>query len=227
VATPDSEKKQMLGLCTLYEGSGIEVLVTDYCSTPSNIDSSYSWNALNGFISFAAPDRNLNVIPSYPARPYNENSSSIESIHSVRNFLYLINSEKFKTKADFISAVSATWYDMVIMDLFHNEEIFTSQEVRQLQTKPNGNKRFVVCYLSIGEAEDYRYYWQPEWNTNKPAWLGDEDPEWKGNYKVQYWDSAWKQIIYGKQDSYLDKIISAGFDGAYFDLVDAYEYFEK
>jgi cysteinyl-tRNA synthetase len=226
VATPKDEKDQMLGFCNLFKESGIEVLVTDYCSIHTNIDSSYSWNSQNEFISFAAPERNLNVIPEYPVSPFMENSSAIESISSVRNFLYLINSEKYKTKADFIEAVSTTWYDLVIMDLFHFEEAFNPQEIEQLSTKPNGNKRLVICYLSIGEAEDYRYYWQPVWKASKPGWLEAENPDWKGNYKVQYWDSSWQQIIYGNSDSYFDKIIDAGFDGAYLDLIDAYEYFE-
>ena len=25
----------------------------------------------------------------------------------------------------------------------------------------------VICYLSIGEAEDYRYYWQADWDKEK------------------------------------------------------------
>jgi cysteinyl-tRNA synthetase len=225
--TPVAEKNHMLGLCTRCQESGVVVLVIDYCSTPSNIDSSYSWNFQNKFISFAAPERNLNIIPEYPLKPFNENSSPMESIHSVRNFLYLINSENYETKEDFIKAVSATWYDLVIIDLFHFEEAFTSQEIEHLKIKPNGNKRYVVCYLSVGEAEDYRYYWQSDWKMNKPEWLETENPDWAGNYKVQYWDSAWQHIIFGKPDSYLEKIIDAGFDGAYLDLVDAFEYFEE
>lgn len=35
--------------------------------------------------------------------------------------------------------------------------------VQNLQTKPDGGRRIVLAYLSIGEAEDYRYYWKPEW----------------------------------------------------------------
>jgi cysteinyl-tRNA synthetase, unknown class len=227
MATPDAEKNQMLSLCTRCQESGVVVLVTDYCATPSKIDSSYSWNFQNKFISFAAPERNLNIIPDYPVKPYNENGSSMESIHTVRNFLYLINSENYETKEDFINAVSATWYDLIIIDLFHFEEAFTSQEIARLKIKPNGNNRYVVSYLSIGEAEDYRYYWNKDWKTNKPEWLEAENPEWEGNYKVQYWDTAWQQIIFGRQDSYLDKILNAGFDGAYLDLVDAFEYFEE
>jgi cysteinyl-tRNA synthetase len=226
IATPLDEENLMLGFCNRCKESGIPVFVTDYCSSHTNIDSSYSWNYQKEFISFAAPERNLNVIPEYPAKPFSENGSTIKSIHSVKNFLYLINSENFKTKTNFIDAVSATWYDLLIIDLFHSEEAFTSQEIEKLKTKPNGNKRLVICYLSIGEAEDYRYYWQTDWKTNKPGWLKAENPDWKGNYKVQYWDSTWQRIIYRNADSYLDKIISAGFDGAYLDLVDAYGYFE-
>lgn len=39
----------------------------------------------------------------------------------------------------------------------------TPAPVRQLRTKPDGSRRIVLAYLSIGEAEDYRYYWKPEW----------------------------------------------------------------
>jgi len=116
---------------------------------------------------------------------------------------------------------------MIIIDLFHFEEAYTSEEIDKLKTKPNGNKRLVVCYLSIGEAEDYRYYWQSGWKTDKPGWLELENPDWEGNYKVKYWDNTWQQMIYGKPDSYLDKIMCAGFDGTYLDLVDSFEYFEE
>jgi cysteinyl-tRNA synthetase len=47
-----------------------------------------------------------------------------------------------------------------------------------------------------------------------------------GNFKVRYWDENWKNIIYGDSDAYIDKIINAGFDGAYLDIIDGFEYFE-
>lgn len=31
----------------------------------------------------------------------------------------------------------------------------------------------------------------------------EENPEWRGNYKVRYWDNDWQNIIYGKDNSYL------------------------
>ena len=31
--------------------------------------------------------------------------------------------------------------------------------IEELKIKNNGGKRLVITYLSIGEAEDYRFYW--------------------------------------------------------------------
>ena len=84
--------------------------------------------------------------------------------------------------------------------------------------------------MSIGEAEDYRWYWQRSWDGDRdgrpdagaPAWLGRSNPDWPGNYKVRYWDSAWHKLVY----DYVDKVLAAGYDGVYLDIVDAYQYWE-
>jgi len=44
---------------------------------------------------------------------------------------------------------------------------------------------------------------------------------------VRYWDPNWQYIICGSSDSYVNRIVNAGFDGVYLDLVDEYEYFEN
>jgi len=56
--------------------------------------------------------------------------------------------------------------------------------------------------------------------------LEEENPNWEGNYKVRYWEPEWQDIIYGNDSSYLKKILDAGFDGVYLDIIDAFEYFE-
>jgi cysteinyl-tRNA synthetase len=53
-----------------------------------------------------------------------------------------------------------------------------------------------------------------------------ENRQWKGNYKGDYWDPDWQAIILGGENAYLDKILAAGFDGVYLDIIDAFEYFE-
>lgn len=205
--------------------AGNTILVTDYCSSPSHITGSYSANSAFGYVSFAATERSLNVIPT--SVPNNVNANAITLLSQAKNFLYLINPDTFNTKADFINAVTATNYDAVIIDLFFNDEAFTAAEVTQLKNKANGGKRLVICYMSIGEAENYRYYWQPSWNSNKPDWIAEENPDWPGNYKVKYWNSDWQGIIYKNSDSYFDRILNAGFDGVYLDIIDAFEYFEQ
>jgi cysteinyl-tRNA synthetase len=225
--TPEEDKQSLIDLCVLYESHGIEVLSTDYRSTQSNMDTSYILNEQYGFISFAANERELNNIPLYPDSLYNQNADNILTISDAQNFLYLINSENYSDKDTLASAVSATNYDLIIMDLYHDDLAYTSDEIAALKIKANGGSRLVVCYMSIGEAEDYRFYWNLSWSNDEPDWLLEENPDWQGNYKVKYWSEDWQNIIYGTSSSYLTTIMDAGFDGVYLDIIDAYEYFEE
>jgi cysteinyl-tRNA synthetase len=59
-----------------------------------------------------------------------------------------------------------------------------------------------------------------------PAWIEEENPDWPGNYKVRYWMEEWQRILMGRDDSCLDRIMDAGFDGVYLDIIDAFWYFE-
>jgi cysteinyl-tRNA synthetase, unknown class len=225
-ATPAERSTYLISYLDICREAGVQVLVTDYCSDHTKMDESYSLNSAKDYISFAAPVRELNTIPDYPAQPYHSNTQTINSLSLAKNFLYLINPEKFDSKQSFINAVAQTNYDVVIMDMFFAETAFTKSEIDQLKTKKNGGSRLIISYMSIGEAESYRYYWNSDWSSDKPKWLDAENPEWKGNYKVRYWDEEWKSIIYGNNNSYLKKILDAGFDGVYLDIIDAFEYFE-
>lgn len=225
--TPEQETNYLTAFLNKSKDNGNVVLVTDYCSTPSKMEQSYQKGDNHGYVSFAASSRELDIIPAFPKPIHNENNEIINELASVKNFLYLINPEKFATKQAFIDAVTATNYDLVIMDLFFHDDVpFSASEVDELRKKANGGTRLVIGYLSIGEAEDYRYYWRADWDSHPPEWIEAENPDWEGNYKVNYWNEDWKAIIFGKEESYLKKIIDAGFDGAYLDIIDAFEYFE-
>ncbi len=225
-ATPISERNYMILFLDVCLANNVSVLVTDYCWTQSKMDDSYAKNNAKGYISFAAPSRELDIIPNYPANPYNENADDINLLGDAKNFLYLLNPENFDSRDDFVNAVSQTNYDAIIMDFFFDDEEFTSAQINSLKYKANGGRRLVISYMSIGEAEDYRYYWQNSWNNNPPKWIEEENPDWEGNYKVRYWESEWQAIIYGNNNSYVKKILDAGFDGVYLDIIDAFEYFE-
>ncbi len=226
VPTPADETEWMLPFLTIAKNAGKPILVTDYCSTPAHIDDSYTRNDEAGFTSFAAPERELTVIPTYPGPIHLENEGHVVALGDVRNFLYLINPENYLKKSMFIYAIIATNYDLLIVDLFFNEESpFTAEEVEEMRAKANGGRRLVIAYVSIGEAEDYRWYWQTGWKPGNPSWLGEENPDWEGNFTVRYWDPEWQKIIYGNDNSYVKKVLDAGFDGIYLDRIDAFENF--
>jgi len=225
--TPFDDNLEMVALCNLFEENSIQVLVTDYCWDEQYVDNSYYESNQANYISFAADSRELNTIPTYPIEPYNVNSENITDISMAKNFLYLINPENYSTKAEMLNAIKATNYDLVIMDLFFDDVALTAQDIAQIKSKNNGGLRKVISYMSVGEAEDYRYYWQEDWKNEKPVWLENENSSWAGNYKVRYWEQEWKDIIFGNQYSYLKKIMDAGFDGVYLDIIDGYEYFEE
>jgi len=226
VPTPAAEREEMAAFMDIAKSNGVQVLVTDYCQTESHVNDSYQQNEDRGYLSFAADHRELDNIPAYPGEPYNVNDSNITSLGEAQNFLYLINPDSFEDKNAFLDAVRDTNYDAVIMDLFYGNTNLTAEEINSLKIKKNGGSRLVIAYMSIGEAEDYRYYWQEGWEEKPPSWFAGENPKWKGNYKVRYWDKAWQDVIYGGEGAYLDLILAAGFDGVYLDIIDAYEYFE-
>ena len=224
-ATPSETTNYLKAYLNISKGAGNTILVTDYCSTPSKMADSYRKNIASGYVSYAAPERNLSVVP--PGAPQNESNGIVTQLNQVQNFLYLINPEHYNNKQEFVNAIAETNYDLVIVDLFYEDAMLTNEDVEQLKMKANGGKRLVICYMSIGEAEDYRYYWNSNWNVSAPAWIAAENPDWPGNYKVNYWNTEWQDIIYRKSDSYLNKVLASGFDGVYLDIIDAFEYFEE
>jgi len=226
VATPATDRDYFLGFLDRAESLGIQVLAIDYCWTHTFMDNSYSANQARGYISFAADHRDLDDIPAYPLQPYGANADAVQTLSDARNFLYLLDGEPFGSRQAYLNALAATDYDAMVLDLFYDGVALSSTEVAGLRTKAHGGQRLLIAYMSIGEAEDYRYYWQSGWTEGSPQWLLGENPDWEGNFKVRYWDPAWQAILFGGEGSYLDQILDAGFDGVYLDLIDAFEYFE-
>lgn len=95
--------------------------------------------------------------------------------------------------------------------------------VSRLKRKPSGDRRLVISYLNIGQAEDYRVYFPESWKTRPPDWLIGADPEgWTGNFPVAYWDPEWQHILLGTS-GLVRQIVREGFDGAYLDWVAGYQ----
>lgn len=124
-------------------------------------------------------------------------------------------------------------HDLLVIDYSRDgteEEALKPADLAKLKRKPDGGRRLVVAYLSIGEAETYRdywrWYWGGRWYTRwigwflAPSWLGPEDKSWRGNYAVRYWQPGWQDVILGK-GGYVDRLIAQGFDGVYLDKINS------
>ena len=222
-ATPDESKAYMLAYTRFARQQGLPLFNIDYCFTRQNVLDAYAQNKKDGLTGFIAQRRQLDRIP---AEIQNVNNRNCRSLKEAGNFLVLLNPEKFSSKAAYISALQATNYDLLIIDLIYGDSPLNREDLKLLKKKANGGQRLVMAYMSIGEAEDYRSYWQPEWKEQLPEWIDARNEEWSGNFKVKYWMPEWKALLYGSQDAYIDQILASGFDGAFLDIVDAYEYFQ-
>ncbi len=139
------------------------------------------------------------------------------------------------------ATIAASPYDLVVIDYSRDGTeggILSPAEIARMKVKPDGTQRHVICYLSIGEAESYRYYWAKRWTWMSwggwrwfwrlfgerllPPWLGPHNAEWKGNYAVRYWQPGWQDLIINAPDNYLERIVRMGFDGVYLDKIDQF-----
>ena len=150
-----------------------------------------------------------------------------QQLNAVRNWGYWLSSLELE------QAVAAP-HDLLVVDSEVSanrsfERELTPAEVARMKRRPDGSPRILLAYLSIAEAERYRPYWQPDWYdlAKKPAWLGNENRRWAGNFAVKYWHPDWQQLIFGAPESYLDRIIAQGFDGVYLDRADAFFQWQK
>lgn len=218
--TPADPQKVFFNLVEPLKNSNKEILFLDYTDKKNNKKLKNQYLESNGYKGENALSKTLNSI----YEP-NEKSSDTDilNLKDINNFLILLNNEKFTNINEMIKALTYTSFDMIIIDPFFQGNLITKEQVEKLKIKPDGKQRKVIAYLSIGEAEDYRSYWNKEWNTSYPSWIEKENPDWKGNYIVKFWDSNWKTII----DKSQEEIISSGFDGYFLDTIDSYHYFEK
>ena len=123
--------------------------------------------------------------------------------------------------------LAANTADMLVIDHAKSsgKVPLSREDVARLKVRPDGTKRLVIAYMSIGEAEEFRFYWDPKWKSETPDWLGEENCAWPQAHRVRFWMDDWKAISFKGSDAFLKRIVGAGFDGVYLDRVDIYEGF--
>ena len=168
-----------------------------------------------------------------------------------------------------VATAARSPHDLLVVDEAFEEASSAARRpelLRALKRKPDGSRRLVLAYLSIGEAEAYRPYWNKKWvepaplgsrprqgadfsaittaqvtpgqvpaplaalrsqplnmpTGVAPSWLAEENPNWRGNYRVRFWDEGWQTQMLGSETAALERIIGTGFDGVYLDRADVY-----
>jgi cysteinyl-tRNA synthetase, unknown class len=144
-----------------------------------------------------------------------------------------ISSWGYQLQNDETSEIARSPYDVVVIDYEREASLggpFKPAELAAMKKKPDGSRRFVIAYISIGEAEDYRSYWlDRSWQDkrNRTPLIEAVNGEWKGNYTVKFWEQEWQNLILNDADSYINRIMDAGFDGIYLDKVDIFEVYQN
>ena len=189
-----------------------------------------------GFIIFIGLGVGLLYIPWWGSHLFSPHQYLLRGL-PVDDFTYLLQYESFSSRNSALTTLRDLPHDLLILEGFYDEEWWTVGELNEIGRRSEflSSQKRILCYLSIGEAENYREYWDPSWDadqdgipdTEAPSWLDRGNPEWEGNYKVRYWESEWQDLIFGDNSSYLDQVIAHGFDGVYLDLIDAYEFYEE
>ncbi|MCG8434777.1 MAG: endo alpha-1,4 polygalactosaminidase [Gammaproteobacteria bacterium] len=136
-----------------------------------------------------------------------------------------------------VDAIVASRYDMFVGDVTHSDRdegdfdmADAMRRVLDSAASKNGRTKLPIAYVDVGEAEDWRIYWdEATWvaptdsSPGEPDFMVRPDPDgWEGNYPVAYWDQRWKDIIIYNDDSMLNLAIDVGFKGIYMDWVEAY-----
>lgn len=154
-----------------------------------------------------------------PTQP--QQSPSALRLAGVSDWFYMIG---VNLEPELVEQMAASEYDMVVLDFIPSEIENTDYPMAEVieQLRSASHPKLVIAYIDVGQAEEYRTYWQPGWGIGHPEWITGNDPDgWEGNFPVAYWYDEWRDIWLA-EDGYLQAILDAGFDGVYLDWVEAY-----
>ncbi|WP_339056313.1 endo alpha-1,4 polygalactosaminidase [Fusobacterium animalis] len=220
VPTSKGLKNELLELTVPIRKKGKPVFIINYGKGKKKREFLKKEDLKTKFVSELLPSFNADKLYE-TIEDYND--EDIYSLNEVKNFLCLLNPEKFSSIDGYYQTLKNTNYDLLLIEVSYNNVFFTKEQIEKLKIKHNGGKRLVIAYLSIGEAENYRFYWKKKWNKKKPNWIVKENENWEGNCIVKYWSPEWKNII----KEYQKKLDDIGVDGYLLDTVDTYQYFEE
>lgn len=144
-----------------------------------------------------------------------------ERLGRVESWFYFLSVDP---AADTFDRLADSSYDMAVIEPIFTEAGNQDFDIAAVVEKLHAaaEPKLVIAYIDIGQAEEWRTYWQRGWRVGNPEWIVAADPDgWEGNFPVAYWRDEW-QAIWLADNGYLQQLIDAGFDGVYLDWVEAY-----
>ncbi|HVZ89421.1 MAG TPA: endo alpha-1,4 polygalactosaminidase [Polyangia bacterium] len=78
-----------------------------------------------------------------------------------------------------------------------------------------------LAYLSVGEADPKREYWN---EVEGAQFLVEPDPAWPGSIRVDLRDPAWRRVLLKEE---IPLLLGRGFDGLMLDTIDTAPYLER
>jgi len=132
------------------------------------------------------------------------------SLNDVNKWFIVLDYEEGDEFSPVFDSQTIQLFDMAILDPDHHPPL---EDIKE--------KILLIAYISVGEAEDYRFYWD---SIKEKPWIIGENPNWQGNYYVDIRNQEWQSLII---EEVIPRIIQEGFKGLMLDTLDTAEMLEE
>lgn len=200
------------------------VFAIDYCATNNSINSSILKNTAKNNKLYIINNKSLSELPNANVPLLGENKTDILKIEDAKNFMVMTSLNGY-SKEIILENIAKTNFDVVIVNGFYQNDFLTEKEIKSLKIKKNGGKRLVLGQIDIAVADTKKYYWQTDWSLKLPNFV-NKQLGIEGNFRANYWQSEWQNILSANENSIVNNFIKLGFDGVYLTGIEAFVWYE-
>jgi cysteinyl-tRNA synthetase, unknown class len=155
------------------------------------------------------------LVKNKPSNP----KEKIKSLKDVKYWTYQINGDYSEEE---IEKIVKSKYDMVVLEPTRTSKetadygtVGMVKKIKASKAHDGVSDKIVLAYVDIGEAEDWRCYWDDIKKTDDII-IGTDPDKWEGDYPVAYWKDKWRSIVV---NGLINEAVTDGFDGVYLDWV--------
>jgi uncharacterized protein (TIGR01370 family) len=184
--------------------------------------------AINGISVESIADECVRNTYSPLCRLLGRRDTRPRSLHQVANYLEMIapGYQGAPTSQQAWADAVAQDYDMFIADYYSGHCAFDPADVHRFQDGRRPRGRLAIAYVDAGEfmrcCSNIDLAEQSTWfdangnpTSSAPAWLGPENPKFRGLYVARVWMPAWRDHVLHE----IDKMMVLGYDGVFLDVL--------